>query len=54
MGQVIEKTEVGGQVIIKHIRKGKILRHEAVRDKSRNPDGYELLEGDPRLKKEGK
>ncbi len=52
MGEFREKTEIGGQVVIKHIRNGKILRHEAVRDKSRNPEGFELLEGDPRLKKQ--
>lgn len=47
----IERSRVGGEVVIKHTRADKVLRHEVVMDKSREASGCIPLEGDPRFKK---
>ena len=49
-----EKNSIGGEVIIKHIRDDKDLRHESVIDKNREASGCIPLEGDPRLNKSNK
>ena len=46
----IEKNRIGGEVIIKHTRGDKVLRHESVIDKSREKLGCIPLKGDPRYK----
>ena len=50
----VERSQIGGEVQLKHTRDGKVLRHESVRDKRREASGCEPLEGDPRFKESDK
>jgi hypothetical protein len=43
---MIDKKKIGGEVILKHTRNNKVLRHESVKKDAPVP-----LEGDPRFKK---
>jgi hypothetical protein len=54
MSDSIDKTHLGGEVILKHIRGDKILLHRAIRDNKRNKDGYTPLDGDPKFSKKDK
>jgi hypothetical protein len=43
---MIEHKKIGGEVILKHTRNNKVLRHESVKK-----DNPVILEDDPRFKK---